>query len=192
MDNSSGGGTPARPRPTAVSDPAAPEAQFTVPVPTYSTPTQSRPLQSRPLQSPPPTGTPWHPAVPAPQPAHPVESSTTIAYAASPPPAEGPSDAESLRNLAHVLLGIALGFWVLVGIRMLARLVELGPSSRLLIETIDQTAVETVAAALISVLAVASAVASRVAAGRGASAGLVWGAAALAACTVVAAIWRLT
>jgi hypothetical protein len=90
-----------------------------------------------------------------------------------------------------VLLGITVGFWVLVGIRMLARIVEVGPSSRLLIETIDQTAVETVAAALISVLAVASAVASRVAAGRGASAGLVWGTAALAAGTVVAAIWRL-
>ena len=185
MDNSSPG-TPARPRSTAASDPGAPEAQFTVPVPTYSTPTQSLPLQA-----PPPTGARWHPEIPAPQPAHPVEASTTIAYAASPLPAEGPSDAESLRNLAHVVLGIALGFWVLVGIRMLARIVELGPSSRLLIETIDQTAVETVAAALISVLAVVSAVASRVAAGRGASAGLVWGTAALAAGTVVAAIWRL-
>jgi threonine dehydrogenase-like Zn-dependent dehydrogenase len=114
-----------------------------------------------------------------------------MAYAASPLPAEGPSDAESLRNLALVLLGIAVGFWVFVAIRMMAEIVEVGASSRLLIETIDRTAVETVAAALISVLAVASAVASRMAAGRGASTGLVWGAGALATGTVVAAIWRL-
>jgi threonine dehydrogenase-like Zn-dependent dehydrogenase len=112
-------------------------------------------------------------------------------YAASPLPAVRPSDAESLRNLALVLLGVAVGFWVFVGIRMTARIVEVGTSSRLLIETIDQSAVETVAAALFSVLAVGSAVASRMASGRGASAGLVWGTGALAAATVVAAIWRL-
>lgn len=163
-----------------------PEPQFTVPVPTQSTSTQ--PL---PVNAPPPTGAPWHGEIPAPAPAHPVELSHTMAYAASPLPAEGPSDAESLRNLALVLLGIAVGFWVFVAIRMMAEIVEVGASSRLLIETIDRTAVETVAAALISVLAVASAVASRMAAGRGASTGLVWGAGALATGTVVAAIWRL-
>jgi hypothetical protein len=114
-----------------------------------------------------------------------------MTYAASPLPAETPSDAESLRNLALVLLGITVGFWVFVGIRILAKVVEAGPSSRLLIDTIDQTAVETVAAALISVLAAASAVASRIAAGRGASAGLVWGTGALAAGTVMVTIWRL-
>ncbi len=182
MDNSSGGGIPTQPS----SDPRAAEPQFTVPIPASTHPTQALPISA-----PPPTGESWRGDIPVPQAAPGVGSAPTTPYAASPLPAEGPSDAESLRNLALVLLGVAVGFWVFVGIRMISVIVEAGASNRLLIETIDQTSVETVAAALISVLALVSAIASRVVAGRGASNPLVWSAGAIAAVTVITAIWRL-
>lgn len=186
MDNSSGGGTPTQPPAPAAPPPGAPHPQFTVPVPTYSTPTQSLPMTG-----PSPTEGPHGAQVPVPEPAERAGQASTMAYAASPLPAEGPSDAESLRNLALVLFGVAAGFWVFVVIRMMARIVEVGGSSRLLIETIDQTSVETVTAALISVFALASALVSRVVAGRGASIPFVWTAGVLALVTVAATVWRL-
>ncbi len=96
-----------------------------------------------------------------------------------------------MRNLALVLFGVAVGFWVFVVIRMLARIVEVGGSPRLLIETIDQTSVETVAAALISIFALASAMVSRAVAGRGASIPFIWTTGVLAVATVAATVWRL-
>lgn len=182
MDNSSGGGIPTQPS----SDSRATEPQFTVPVPAYTNPTQTLPVTA-----PPPTGEPWRGDIPVPQASPAVESAPSMPYAGRALPAEGPSDAESLRNLALVLLGVSLGFWVFVVIRMISLIVEAGASDRLLIETIDQTSVETLAAALLAVLALASAVASRVVAGRGASNPLVWSTGAVAAGTVVTAIWRL-
>lgn len=183
MDNSSGGGTPTQPS----SDSRTSEPQFTVPVPMYTHPTQELPVTA-----PAPTGGQWWDEVSVPQPATPVQEGPVIPYAASPLPAEGPSDAESLRNLALVLLGVAMGFWVFVGIRMVSVVVEAGASDRLLIDSIDRTSAETVTAALIAVLAFGSAIASRLVSGRGAPNPLVWASGAVALGTVVAAIWRLT
>jgi hypothetical protein len=90
-----------------------------------------------------------------------------------------------------VLLGIVIGFWVFVGIRILTHLVDVGVSDRLLIETIDQTSVETVAAAIIAVLTVAAAGASQALAGRRLTTPLVWGTGVLAVITIVTAVWRV-
>lgn len=183
MDKSSGGGSPPSP-PSPGSDPA--EQLFTVPVPTYSTPTQSIPLTT----SPPPGTGPWATGSPS---LAPAGNGTVYAspYAVSSLPAQGPSDAESLRTLSLVLLGVVIGFWVLVGIRILSHVVDVGASDRLLIETIDRTSVETVAAAIISVLAVGAAAASQRLATRRLSTPLVWGTGALAVVTVATAIWRV-
>lgn len=186
MDNSSGGGTPTQPSAPVGPPPGAAQPQFTVPVPTYSSPTQPLPVAG-PAAADGPNGA----QVPVPEPAERAAQASTMAYAASPLPAEGPSDAESLRNLALVLFGVAVGFWVFVVIRLMARIVEVGGSPRLLIETIDQTSVETVTAALISIFALASAVVSRAVAGRGASIPFIWTTGVLAVATVAATVWRL-
>lgn len=88
-------------------------------------------------------------------------------------------------------MGVAIGFWVFVGIRMLNHLVEVGVTSRLLIETIDRTFVETIAAALVAVLAAAAAIASRTLAHGTRNTPLVWAASALALATLVTAVWRV-
>jgi hypothetical protein len=112
-------------------------------------------------------------------------------YAASALAGQAPSDAESLRNLALVLLGVVVGYWLMVAIRILAHLLEVGPTDRLLIETIDATSAETVIAALVAVLALASALASRIVSGLRVGGPLVWGTAALGAVTIATAVWRL-
>jgi hypothetical protein len=112
-------------------------------------------------------------------------------YAANALARQTPSDSESLRNLTLVLLGVVVGFWLMVGIRILTYLVETGPTARLLIETIDTTSAETVIAALVAVLAVASALASRIVSGLRGGGLLVWSTAALALATLTTAIWRL-
>ena len=184
MDNSSGGGTPTPPSssppepasppvPVAASEPIEP--QFTVPVPAYSTPTQSIPV------TPPPASSgPW-PAILEPD----------DPYAANALAGQGPSDAESLRNLTLVLLGVVVGFWLMVAIRILAYLVDSGPTERLLIETIDTTSAETVIAALVAVLAAAGALSSRIVSGLRVGGLLVWSTAALAVATIATAVWRL-
>lgn len=184
MENSSGGGSPASQPlpPTAGSE--REEQQFTVPVPTYSTPTQSIPLPT-----PQPGTGPWSAGPTASAP--PFTETPAEPYAVSSLPAQGPSDAESLRTLSLVLLGIVIGFWVFVGIRILNHLVDVGVSDRLLIETIDQTSVETVAAAIIAVLTVAAAGASQALAGRRLTTPLVWGTGVLAVITIVTAVWRV-
>jgi hypothetical protein len=112
-------------------------------------------------------------------------------YAANALAGQGPSDAESLRNLTLVLLGVVAGFWLMVAIRILAYLVERGPTERLLIETIDTTSAETVIAALVAVLAAASALASRVVSGLRVGGLLVWSTTAVAVATIATAVWRL-
>ncbi|HEU5144677.1 MAG TPA: hypothetical protein VFT81_05825 [Dermatophilaceae bacterium] len=151
------------------------EPQFTVPVPAYSTPTQSIPVPP----PPPPPGQ-WM-----------AELEPDDPYAANALARQGPSDAESLRNLTLVLLGVVMGFWLMVGIRILAHLVESGPTDRLLIETIDTTSAETVIAALVAILAVASALASRIVSGLRAGGPLLWSTVALTVATLATAVWRL-
>lgn len=184
MDNSSGGGSPASPPLPSAAGSEHDEQQFTVPIPTYSTPTQSIPLPI------PRFGIgPWSAGSTAP--AQPSTETPAAPYAVSSLPAQGPSDAESLRTMSLVLLGVVIGFWVFVGIRILTHLVDVGASDRLLIETIDQSSVETVAAAIIAVLTVAAAGASQVLAGRRLNTPLVWGTGVLAIITIITAVWRV-
>ena len=209
MDNSSGGGIPAQPpsppeetpeiegdaardRSEASSAQPADDAserpteleQFTVPVPAYSAPTQALPVAAPPSQTPwgaasaypPPGGAPLVPANP---------------YAVESVARQAPSDADSLRNLGLVLLGVVIGFWLFVVIRIVAYLLDVGPTARLLIDTIDAVSVETIGAALVSVLAVASVVASRAADRRRLGGPLLWSTAIFAIITITAAVWRV-
>lgn len=211
MDNSSGGGIPTQPPSRPPEGPAETEGeaaegqsegaapppavgaaerpaqleQFTVPVPVSSAPTQALPVAEPPSPQtqwpsasayPPPTGAPAAPVYP---------------YAVESVARQAPSDADSLRNLGLVLLGVVIGFWLFVVIRIVAYLMEVGPTDRILISTIDAVSVETIGAALVSVLAVASFAASRVAGRRRLGGPLLWSSAILAAITVTAAVWRV-
>lgn len=204
MDNSSGGGTPAPPPSSAsgatpdvhseapAEPPSAPvesteEPQFTVPVPTYSPPTQALPLTA----APPPVPAPWTAASVYPPPTGAPLGQAATPYAAYSLARQAPSDADSLRNLGLVLLGVVIGFWLFVLIRITAYVVEVGATDRILIETIDAVSGETVTAALVSILAVASITASRISDKRRPGGPLLWSTAALAVITITTAVWRL-
>lgn len=189
MDNPSGGGTPTQPPSPQVDAPeaASDERQFTVPVPRYSAPTQALPTMPPP---PPPPG-PWAAAPVSPPHAAAPMGATPTPYAAAPLAPQAPSDADSLRNLGLVLLGVVIGFWLFVLIRLAAYAMEVGTTDRMLIETIDMVSVETVAAALVSILAVASIIGSQVMDRRRRSGPLLWSAIVLAVVTLATAVWRL-
>lgn len=188
MDNPSGGGIPTQPPSSQMNRPdvASDEPEFTVPVPT-SAPTQALPAMPPP---PPPPG-PWTGAPAAPPHAPASVGMPPTPYAAAPLAPQGPSDADSLRNLGLVLLGVVIGFWLFVLIRLAAYAMEVGTTDRMLIETIDMVSVETVAAALVSILAVASIIGSQLMDRRRRSGPLLWSAILLAVVTLATTVWRL-
>ena len=137
---------------------------------------------------------PWStpaPSVAAPAPAAPVAAVTAGPGQASPSAREEPSDAVSLWNLGLVLLGLTVGYWFFAGIRFLSYLVEVGVTDRIVDETIDMVSVETVAAAVVSVLAAVCLGLSRQKRDRpGGGGAFVWSI-GLAVLTVLTAVWRL-
>lgn len=182
---------------------AAPEQQFTVPIPSAprgegvptglpastpaAAPTQAIPVfdSTRELPVPPNpyAGAPVWPGTPAPL--------TPAAQAAPLTPAAQPFDEHVdplLGEIGVALFWITVGWWVFFLIRVLGFLTRNGLTDTILIRTIDLGAEETIVAAVLSVLAALLLLLGR---GRAGRSPLGWASLALAVVTVGIAVWRL-
>jgi hypothetical protein len=104
-------------------------------------------------------------------------------------PAAGPDDVDPLlAQIGVALFWIAVGWWVFFGVRLIGWFTRYGVTDTMVIHTIDLGAEETVLAAVLSVLAALLLLFGR---GRNGRTPLGYASAALAAATVLVAVWRL-
>lgn len=178
--------TPAAGGSSGSSGSAAPEQQFTVPVPNLprgeagraAAPTQAipvfEPTRELPVPPNPYAGQPVWPGPPA-----------------TPWPAAQPVDEgvdPLLGQIGIALFWITVGWWVFFLIRVLGFLTRHGLTDTILIRTIDLGAEETIVAAVLSVLAALLLLLGR---GRAGRSPLGWASLALAVVTVGVTVWRL-